>query len=143
MRADPVPVSSGLADLSPACFAMVMATGIVSIAARQQGWRTAGLVLFGLNIAAWLAFWVLTVLRLARHLQRFLGDLRDHLRGPGFFTAVAGTALLGSQLASFTAFTIKEDKPPLDRGINGAWLLAVVALLAWAAAFTVLLRRGW
>ncbi len=27
----------------------------------------------------------------------------------------------------FTAFTVKESKPTLDRGINGAWLLAVVA----------------
>jgi tellurite resistance protein TehA-like permease len=27
----------------------------------------------------------------------------------------------------FTAFTVKQEKPTLDRGISGAWLLAVVA----------------
>jgi hypothetical protein len=29
--------------------------------------------------------------------------------------------------AVFTAFTVKETKPPLDQGINGGWLVAVVA----------------
>lgn len=27
----------------------------------------------------------------------------------------------------FTAFTIKQEKPSLEQGINGAWLLAVVS----------------
>jgi tellurite resistance protein TehA-like permease len=82
-----------------------------------------------------------------------VADLTDHLRGPGFFTSIAATAVLGSQFilfgasrpiaialgalaallwllltyAIFTALTIKRDKPALDKGINGAWLLAVVA----------------
>ncbi len=34
----------------------------------------------------------------------------------------------------FTAFTVKQDKPPLDKGINGAWLLAVVATQSLAVS---------
>ncbi|MFO1299165.1 MAG: tellurite resistance/C4-dicarboxylate transporter family protein [Burkholderiaceae bacterium] len=143
----------GLAELSPAYFALVMATGIVSLASQQMGLHSIAVALFVLNIVAWVALWLLSVARMVRHRRRFFGDMVDHLRGPGFFTMVAGTAVLGSQcalLASeyraavalwalaivlwigltytvFAAFTIKEDKPTLDRGITGGWLLAVVA----------------
>ena len=147
------PTSGGLADLSPAYFAMVMATGIVSVAAHLHGLATLATALFRLNLAMWSVLWVLSLLRMVRHTRRFFDDMIDHLRGPGFFTTVAGTAVLGSQFVIleadyplalalaglalvlwigltytiFTAFTIKERKPTLDRGISGAWLLAVVA----------------
>jgi tellurite resistance protein TehA-like permease len=156
-----------LADLPPASFALVMATGIVSIAARLQGWQTLPNVLSAFNVAAWIGLCVLTALRLARHRDRMLQDLRDHLRGPGFFTAVAGTAVLGSQFAIFevslgaalvlaaaavalwfvltyaifAALTLKEDKPPLDKGINGGWLLAVVATQSLAVLAALLAGR--
>ncbi len=142
-----------LADLSPAYFGMVMATGIVSIAAHLLGMPAFAYGLFALNLAIYAGLWLLTALRLARYPRRFFGDMVDHLRGPGFFTAVAGTSVLGSQfvvLAAdyrtamalwilavvlwigvtytvFAGFTIKERKPALDEGISGAWLLAVVA----------------
>ncbi|TAM34797.1 MAG: C4-dicarboxylate ABC transporter [Burkholderiaceae bacterium] len=144
----------GLADFSPAYFAMVMATGVVSLAAYQQGFELVAQMLFGLNGVIWIALWLLSGLRLVRHPRAFFGDMVDHLRGPGFFTWVAGTALLGTQFVVlvngggsmafflwalavilwagltytvFTAFTVKEVKPTLDQGISGAWLLAVVA----------------
>jgi tellurite resistance protein TehA-like permease len=142
-----------LADLSPAYFGLVMATGIVSIAADLQGMHVFALILFAANVIAWLALWGLNLARAIRYPARFFGDMADHLRAPGFFTAVAGTSLLGTQalffagayetamvlgvLAAlvwlactytiFTAFTVKADKPPLDKGISGAWLLAVVS----------------
>jgi len=142
-----------LAELSPANFAMVMATGIISIGLHLNGWELPAQILFWLNLLAWVVLWTLTVLRLLYYRRRCGADLIDHLRGPGFFTMVAGTAVLGSQVVLleagfryamlllamaavlwigltytiFTAFTIKEDKPALDRGITGGWLLAVVA----------------
>src|SRR5574338_644903 len=142
-----------LAGLSPAYFGMVMATGIVSIAAHLLAMQSMAKALFRLNIAFYAALWFLTVLRMIRYPRRFFGDMVDHLRGPGFFTTVAATSVLGSQfvvLAAdyrtatvlwivavvlwialtytiFTGFTIKERKPTLDQGISGAWLLAVVA----------------
>jgi tellurite resistance protein TehA-like permease len=146
---------------------MVMATGIVSLAARLQGVGSVAWLLFGLNIAAWLVFCALSLLRLARFPRRMLADLADHLRGPGFFTIVAGTAVLGSQFATFdlsrcvaaalgalagvlwlvltyaifTALTIKENKPLLNKGINGGWLLAVVATQSLAVLGAILATR--
>ena len=46
-------LSGAVADLSPAYFGLVMATGIVSIAADLQGMRTFALILFAVNIGAW------------------------------------------------------------------------------------------
>ena len=142
-----------LAGLSPAYFGMVMATGIVSLAAHMLAMPLLAKTLFQLNIVFYAALWLLTVLRMLRYPRRFFGDMVDHLRGPGFFTTVASTSVLGSQfvvLAAdyraatvlwvvalvlwialtytiFAGLTIKERKPSLDQGISGAWLLAVVA----------------
>jgi len=44
--------------------------------------------------------------------------------------------------AILTAFTIKENKPGLYEGINGAWLLAVVATQA-VAALSALIALHW
>lgn len=158
---------AGLADLSPAYFAMIMATGIVSLAAHLHGLQDIAIPLFRLNVAAWVMLWLLNILRMACHPQRFFADMVDHLRGSGFFTMVAGTAVLGSQfmiLAAdyrlammlwamaiglwvgltytiFTAFTVKKSKPPLDQGINGAWLLAVVATQSLAVLSALLATR--
>jgi tellurite resistance protein TehA-like permease len=130
-----------------------MATGIVSLASHLLSMPGLARALFGLNVALYVALWILNALRMVRHPRRFFGDMVDHLRGPGFFTAVAATSVLGSQfvlLAAddrvgtvlwaiavalwialtytiFAGLTIKEKKPTLDQGINGAWLLAVVA----------------
>ena len=139
--------------MSPAYFGMVMATGIVSLAAQMLGWPTLARALFGLNIVAYAVLWCLSLLRMLRHSRRFFSDMADHLRGPGFFTMVAATAVVGIQFVIiagrydvgvaawvaatvlwalltytiFTAFTIKPRKPSLADGISGAWLLAVVA----------------
>jgi tellurite resistance protein TehA-like permease len=142
-----------LRDLSPANFGMVMATGIVSLAAHFLAMPRIAHALFIVNLVAFAALWALNAWRAVRYPRALGGDLVDHLRGPGFFTWVAAAGVLGSQFAVlqadyraasalwalalllwlvftyaiFAAFTVKEDKPPLERGINGAWLLAVVA----------------
>lgn len=156
-----------LPELSPASFAMIMATGIISIAMDQLGMHRAAMALLGLNLFAWIVLWALTLLRLARHPRRFAQDLVDHMRGPGFFTTVAGSAVLGSQMVLlagdfyfamtlwgisivlwlaltytiFTAFTIKEEKPTLDKGITGGWLLAVVATQSLAVLSALIAAR--
>ena len=156
-----------LADLSPAYFGMVMATGIVSLAAHLLAMPGVASVLFQVNIAVYAVLWILTALRLVWHPRRLFGDMVDHLRGPGFFTTVAATSVLGSQavlLASdyragavlwivavvlwvgltytiFAGFTIKEQKPTLDQGISGAWLLAVVSTQS-IAVLSALLATG-
>ena len=55
------PPRSAIATLFPGSFALVMATGIVSIAAQQQGFEAVADVLFGLNVAFYVVVWVLTI----------------------------------------------------------------------------------
>ncbi|HRO62546.1 tellurite resistance/C4-dicarboxylate transporter family protein [Thermomonas sp.] len=163
---EPAP-QAGLASLSPAYFGMVMATGIVSLAAWMRGWPRLAEFLFALNLAVYVLLWVLYLLRLFRHPRRFLGDLFDHLLGPAFFTVVAATGVLGSQFllldsalraswmlwtlaialwlvltyTIFTVLTVKENKPTLDRGISGGWLLAVVATQSLTVLSALLAAR--
>jgi tellurite resistance protein TehA-like permease len=139
--------------LHPAYFALVMATGIVSIAAELLAIPFVPRALVAVNVVAFAVLWILMIVRIVRYPADVLTDLADHQRGVGFFTAVAATSVLGSQLvivakqerfafalwiatlvlwlvlvyAVFTALTVKESKPPLDQGINGGWLVAVVA----------------
>jgi tellurite resistance protein TehA-like permease len=94
--------------------------------------------------------------------------MTDHRLGPGFFTAVAACCILGNQfllmarsLAAatvflalgtalwisltytiFTAFTVKQDKPPLEKGLTGAWLVAVVATQS-IAVLAALIASEW
>ncbi|KWV59549.1 C4-dicarboxylate ABC transporter [Bradyrhizobium macuxiense] len=153
--------------LSPAYFALVMATGVVSIGASDFGlvWLATGL--FVLNFAAYVVLTCLTTLRSIRYPELILADMTDHRRGPGFFTAVAASCILGAQFLMahsltaatvllafsavlwvgltytiFTALTVKHDKPPLQEGLTGAWLIAVVAAQS-IAVLAALIARDW
>lgn len=154
--------------LTPAYFALVMATGIVSIASQQLGIPVVPQALFWINIAAYLILCILNFLRIAWFRKSVFRDMVDHLKGPGFFTWIAATSVLGSQFVRiannfevalalwvaaisvwilftytiFTAFTIKEDKPSLSEGITGAWLLAVVATQS-VAVLGALIAPHW
>ncbi|MDE2295428.1 MAG: tellurite resistance/C4-dicarboxylate transporter family protein [Gammaproteobacteria bacterium] len=155
-------------DLSPAYFALVMATGIVSIAAKNVGLLVISNGLFVVNIVAYPTLVVLTMLRALCHPRRLFRDMVDHQRGPGFLTTVAATCILGIEsllvkgsvdlamgllavgvalwlgltYTIFTAFTVKREKPPLERGITGAWLIAVVATQS-IAVLSALIARQW
>jgi len=140
-------------NLFPGYFALVMSTGIVSIAAFMLELKAVSWALFRINQITYVVLWVLTLARLWNHFPRFMEDLTDHIRGPGFFTIIAGTCVLGVQyavLASdfstaiflwvlgialwlivmytfFTAATVRRQKPALDKGIHGGWLVVVVS----------------
>jgi tellurite resistance protein TehA-like permease len=144
---------SALATLFPGYFALVMATGIISLAAHFLGLPHIAEVLFWVNMTAYVVLWVLTVLRLVYYRAQLIDDLTHHARGVTFLTTVAGTCILGNQFAVltpfmpvaaglwctglvlwtvllytfFTAVTVREPKPSLETGINGAWLLVVVS----------------
>ncbi len=146
-------IQNGVRDLFPAYFALVMATGIVSIACHLLKMDFLAFPLFYLNQFFYVVLWLLTLARVFRHSSRLLGDLSNHRLGTGFLTLVAGTNVLGSQFvilqsnqtvafvlwilglilwflliyALFTILTVKEEKPPLESGINGAWMLFVVS----------------
>src|SRR5262249_45205718 len=85
-----------IADLLPAYFALVMATDVLAIAAATLGWHLLTWPLVVVGAVSYVVLWVLNGLRLARYPDRVLADLENHARGPGFFTAVAATCILGT-----------------------------------------------
>lgn len=140
-------------NLFPGYFALVMATGTLSIGSFLLGILFVSRVLFYMNIVFYLSLWLLTIIRLIFFFQKLKSDLTSHTLGPGFFTIVAATSVFGSQFvvvadqfsiaiflwglalvlwiivmySFFTAVTVREDKPDMEDGINGAWLIAAVA----------------
>ncbi len=90
-------VQNGVRDLFPAYFALVMATGIVSIACYLLKMDFLAFPLFYLNQFFYIILWLLTIARIFQHPSRLIGDLSNHRLGTGFLTLVAGTNVLGSQ----------------------------------------------
>ncbi len=149
----PAPPPGGIAGMHPAYFALVMATGIVSIASELMALHPLAVGLFALNLGFYPLLWGLTVVRVVRHRDRVRADLSHHGRAVGFFTTVAATCVLGSQClvighsptaacalwcagivlwailiyGVFALLTVKTEKPSLADGINGGWLISVVA----------------
>ncbi len=142
-----------LETLPPAYFALVMATGIVAVGAHLEEWDAVAHALGLVNVAAFAVLWVLAVVRVVRYPRAVLSDSSDFRRAPGFFTTVAGTAIVGTQIVViyghlhaawlfwiaavvlwlvitygvFSRLAIATGKPALGEGIDGGWLTAVVA----------------
>jgi tellurite resistance protein TehA-like permease len=140
-------------SFQPVYFSMVMATGIVSLAAYLVGIPAIPTFLLWLNVILYSLFWLFTLARIFSGPKRLFQELAEFRRGPGFFTIIAGTSVLARQLAIihanqriaevmllfaiplwaaliyavFTAFTVKQEKPRFSEGIHGGWLLSVVA----------------
>lgn len=160
-------LTAAVATLFPGYFALVMATGIVSIAGFLLGMRPIAWVLLVINVVAYVILWLLTLARLIHYFPHVLADISSHARGPGFFTLVAGTCVLGSQFVIvagnytvgralwllgillwpvviytfFAAVSLRENKPTLETGINGAWLIATVATQSISVLGTLLVAH--
>lgn len=145
--------TDGIEGMHPAYFALVMATGIVSIGCHLLGFTGLSWSLFALNVGFYVVLWGLTLVRVARYRARVVADLLNHGRSVGFFTIVAATSMLGTDClliagsfraaqvlwclgialwivltyAIFTIITVKQEKPAFVDGINGGWLVSVVA----------------
>ena len=149
--------------LDPGCFALVMATGIVSVDASQHGLPRVALALFAFNLVAYVWLLALSLLRLARFRHEMVMDFTDPSRGAGFLTLAAATCVLGSQCVLvlplptlttvlavagallwialiylfFAATITARFKPGFTRSINGGWLVAVVSTQALSALVTL------
>lgn len=143
-----------VAALPPAYFALVMATGIMAIAARQIGWNSVSIPLLAVAYLCYVVLWVLTLWRILRFSSATWKDFSNHAVAPGFFTTAAATGVLGSAgllvfgwtslawvlwwlcsgltifliYAVFTVLIVHPSKPVIQKGLNGAWLVAVVAI---------------
>ncbi len=139
--------------LSPAYFALVMASGIVSLAAFHFDLLRTASLLFYFNIGAYILLCVLYLARLIFYPGQVRDDFNDHSRNPGFLTFVAASCVLGIQFLQlagshrvaswlfyagliswliliysfFTVITTRNPKPSLRESISGVWLLAVVS----------------
>lgn len=150
--------------LFPGYFAMVMATGALSLSLWYVGLGIAAELLIYLNIFIYIILLSLNVIRLLLNTDEFVRDIADHGKGPGFFTLIAGTEVLGTQLVVikglivwgfffwsiafllwiilmytfFTLIIVKKVKPMIDESINGGWLLVVVSTQSIAVLGTLI-----
>jgi tellurite resistance protein TehA-like permease len=145
--------SAWIKNFFPGYFALIMATGILSLAWHFQGFDRFARVLFWLNVPAYMVLWGITLVRLAAHRAELINDVTSHARGSSFLTILAATCVLGKQFvlltpyivvakwfwvlalffwcifiySFFASITLREPKPPLEKTINGSWLLTVVS----------------
>lgn len=157
-----------LKRLHPAYFAIVMATGILAIAAQEHSVPVLPTVLFWLNAAFFATLSVALVTRAIAFRREFIADVLSHSRGVGFFTVVAATGVVGIQLvvqmhaiALATAFlvaaglllvvctygiltvlTVKPKKPTVVEGLNGGWLVSIVATQAVSRLIVTVVSAG-
>lgn len=139
--------------LPSASFALVMATGIISIGAHLMHYEWISNILFIVNNIAYAVLWFMTIVRAFNYYPSLKANLSDHSKGAGFLTIIAGSCLLGNQYvllkhintagitllvigictwvliiySFFIRISIKKEKPDLEKGMNGSWLLFVVS----------------
>ncbi len=132
--------SSGVRDavqtLNPGYFALVMATGILSLAMYHQhayALSVALLLLAGVEFTVLLA---VSAVRMVAFCNRFAADLTDPGRAFGLFTFVAATDILGTRLA------VDDHHTPALMLLTIAWLtwLALGYIVPWVAVLQTPLR---
>jgi tellurite resistance protein TehA-like permease len=114
-------LQTGVRTLTPGYFALVMASGIVSMALEEQGFMTLSYALFAVAGASYVVLVLLNIWRFAAYRGDMVGDFRAPRRAFGFFTFVAGTNVLGTRA-----------------GVEG-WYGVTAALLVVAAAVWLVL----
>jgi tellurite resistance protein TehA-like permease len=159
---------SPIATLFPGSFALVMATGILAVAAAQQDLDLLADALYIIAVVAYIVLAVLLVVRVLRFWPRFVADLTNHARGFAFLTTVAATNVIAAGsivihgwrdlawglwwaslalwamlvYATLTAVVIGSNKPGLQDGINGSWFLLTVSTQSIAVVAGLLLERS-
>jgi tellurite resistance protein TehA-like permease len=156
-------LDTAVAGLTPGYFALVMATGIVSVGMHLEGLDALSRVLLGVCIAAFAILLTLTSWRFLAHRHAVAEDFMDPRRAFGFFTFVAGTNVLGVRLGiaglhsvtavllalsgaawlvlgyvvPWTAVLGREERPVVATA-NGTWFIWVVASQSVAVAAATL-----
>lgn len=161
-------VSSAIANLFPGYFALVMATGIVAIGAKQQKITWLAEALYLIAAVAYIVLAVLVITRLTLYTKQLVADLTSHGKGFAFLTTVAATNVLGSATAlihgrwgitrglwwcsvvlwivliytALIAVVLRNPKPDMGAGINGTWFLLTVSTESVAVLGALLLGRS-
>jgi tellurite resistance protein TehA-like permease len=144
-------MSNTIKGLHPAYFAMVMSTGIISVAAKLLGFTGIAYALFYINIVAYAILLPILVLRVIFYWGCLYKDLSNPKLSFVFFTIVAGTNVLGAQFVSIvnqpeiakvfwyfglflwvvislSTFSILflECTEGIEKVVHGGWLIATV-----------------
>jgi len=156
--------AKSLQNLDPAYFAMVMATGIVSIHAHLLDIPLVCWPLLGIGSFAYLILAILLSVGMAKHLSGLIAEIACQCRDPKVFSLVAATCVLGIQgvqlannrllglslwllglllwIALMGVFWLlaitNESKPPLREAVHGSWLIIVVATQSLAVLGSLL-----
>lgn len=145
-------VAHAVEGLTPGYFALVMASGIISVGMELEGADALSELLLVVCAAAYAVLVALTVWRFAAFRTAVVEDFTDPRRGFGFFTFVAGTNVLGVRLGlegaheatavllvvsglvwlvlgyvvPWTAVLGRQERPVVATA-NGTWFIWVVA----------------
>ncbi|WP_345124344.1 tellurite resistance/C4-dicarboxylate transporter family protein [Hymenobacter antarcticus] len=156
---------SAVQQFPPAYFTMVMATGIISLAA--HGLRLEGVAngFFYLNLGLYPLFVLLLLGRVLGFFAGVRAELASHETGASYLALVPATCMVGNQFAVLRgnpvvgealwvagalcwglllyAFLLgvmtRREKPPLETALTGSWLLLVVATQSLAVLGATLL----
>lgn len=149
--------------LTPGYFALVMASGIISVGMRLRGHVTVSVLLLAVCAISFVVLVLLNLWRVAVHRDAVRSDFLDPARGFGFFTFIAGGNVLGVRLAMdghrtlaaillgvglaawlvlgyvipWTAVLGRAERPVLSKA-NGTWFIWVVAGQSVAASSATL-----
>ena len=118
MRPAPAAIRATVQGLPPAYFALVMATGIVSIDLRTAHHPGPSAALLWVCAASYVVLLGLTAWRIVAFHPEMARDMHDPHRAFGYFTFTAGTHVLGTRLA-------------LDGHLATATVLLAVGTLSW------------
>jgi tellurite resistance protein TehA-like permease len=145
-------VKKQIQSLPAVYFALVMATGIVSIGCHLCKLDLISTLLFYLNHFNYGLLLLLLIARIIFYPKALIREFSDSSLGASFLTFVAGTGMLGVQycllkqvyapaivlwvvaiigwlfiIYAFLLIRITQSrKPELENGLNGGWLLLVV-----------------
>lgn len=129
-------VGDAVRTLNPGYFALVMATGILSMAMYHQRAYALSVALLWLTVAEFVVLSTATAIRIVAFRKEFAKDMADPGRAFGFFTVVAATDVLGVRLAVDNHYT------PAFALLTIAWLtwLTLGYIVPWIAVLQTPLR---
>ncbi len=148
--------------LYPGYFASVMATGIVSVALLLSRALAFSLALWVAGCALLFFLTVVYAIRALRYRDEMRRDFLDPARSFGFFTFIAAVGVMATRFAlggwslvpsiltgiaaiawftltywTFAMLLFTNDKP-IERALNGSWLIAIVATESLAITWVLL-----
>ncbi|WP_051285067.1 tellurite resistance/C4-dicarboxylate transporter family protein [Aequorivita capsosiphonis] len=146
------PFHETIAFFPPGYFSLVMATGIVSIAAHFFEYQIFAKTTLYINLVSFIILSAILIIRLLFFKREVINDFYKNNRNMGFLSIPAACCIMGSQFVlivtndsvgifffvigliswvfliyTLFAIIIEEAHKPSLKGVNGSWLLIIVS----------------